>query len=162
MSGSKEDPFLESQALCPVCLELKKENLRRQWRQFGRLFPLEAPYSFTLKRLSDELSLTGCNGCNLIFHAAQEISKQLGLGFKNAELEFVDREHQRALSLTLTGIHPWHTSPGDWEKAQSSQLIKVEVHTGPSDAFPDREWVHRISSPAYELFRYTKKEERHG
>lgn len=152
MAMSMEKAFHDSVADCSVCLDLNREYLRRQWRSVGGLFAAEAPYSLTLKLLAENLSSTGCEGCALLSQAADRIKAEYGLRFRNAVVEFLEDEQRPGLSLTLTMLHPIHTQPGDWEKAQENPDLKVAVHTGPSKQSPSREWEYRISSPVYELF----------
>lgn len=152
MSMSMDKVFHESQAECPICLDLKREYLRRQWRSVGGLFAAEAPYSLTLKLLADNVSSTGCEGCALLFQAADRIKKDYALGFRNVVVEFLKDEQRPGLSIKLTMYHPVHTQLGDWETAQHNPDLHIAVHTGPSKQFPDREWEYRISSPEYEIF----------
>lgn len=152
MAMSMDNAFHESDADCPICLDLKREYLRRQWRSVGGLFAAEAPYSLTLKLLSEKLSSTGCEGCDVLFQAADRIKKKYALGFRNAVVEFLKDEQRPGLSIKLTMLHPLHTQLGDWEKAQDNADLEVAVHTGPSKQSPNREWEYRISSPEYEIF----------
>ncbi|PKY05166.1 HET domain protein [Aspergillus campestris IBT 28561] len=144
--------FHDSVADCPVCLDLNREYLRRQWRSVGGLFGAESEHSLTLKRLSESLSSTGCAGCALIFSAADRIKEEFGVGFRNVVVEFLDSEQRSGLSITLTMLHPIHTQPGDWERAHDNSDLKIVASTGPSEDNPNREWEYKISSPKYEVF----------
>lgn len=156
MSGTNDDPFLESAAECPVCLDLNKDHLRRQWRRYGRLYAADSPYSFTLNLLSENLAGKSCDGCAVVWEAAQKIKEEFGLDFRNAILEFLDDE-RKGLSLTLTMLHPLHTAPGDWENAKANLDLKVKVHTGPTKKRPDRLWEHNIMSPRYEIYSHSER-----
>ena len=152
MTGTMDRPFLESAARCSTCLDLNKEHLRRQWRKFGRLPALDAPYSITLKKVAESVETTSCAGCTLILKASRVIKDEFSLNFQNAVLTYVDKSGQEGLSLTLSMLHPLHTSLGDWEKAQESLDLKTSVHTGPRSDTSKRQWEYKISSPTYEIY----------
>jgi hypothetical protein len=152
MSGSMRDPFRETVADCSFCLDLKKEYLRYQWRQFGPLPAMQAPYSITLGKLAENATSTNCTGCALVLGAAQHIRREFGTQFRNATLEYLDNGRLGGLSLTLTMLYPAHATKEEWEMAMANDDLKVEMATGPSELCPEREWEHRISSPRFEIF----------
>jgi len=152
VSKSSADQFLETSAHCSFCLDLKGDHLRQQWRKFGQMVPVNAPYGFTLERMEENLALTGCSGCTVIQRAAWEIKMEYGLPFRHATLEFLKDEKREGLSLKLSMLHPAHTSWEDWQLAQANPDLKIEMATGPSELSPEREWEHRIVSPRFELF----------
>ncbi|KAJ0417805.1 HET domain protein [Aspergillus carlsbadensis] len=146
-----EDVFDNNSAECAVCLDLNKDYLRRRWRSVEGLFASNAPYSSTINRVS-ESALAGCRGCVLVHTATERIKDEFKLGFRNVVLEFVDDENRAGLSITLNMVHPVHTLPGDWERAQQNPDVKIATHAGPSKDAPEREFEDLVSSPAYEIF----------
>ncbi|KAF9886248.1 hypothetical protein FE257_011861 [Aspergillus nanangensis] len=56
-------------------------------------------------------------------------------------------------------LHPLHTRPGDWEKAQDNPDLRISLYTGPSTDAPDKKWEDKICSPRYELFLHDEEAE---
>lgn len=158
MVGTKEHPFLESAATCSFCLDFNSSFLRRQWRRFGSLYPVDVPFGFTIPKLSENLESTGCAGCSLLMKAAAVVTQEFGIEFHDAILEYEGRNVcGEGLSLTFSSLHPVHVDDVVLEKARSTPGLKTELITAPSAGDPSRKHEKRISSPVYEIFVNTSK-----
>lgn len=113
---------------------------------------MDGRYSVTIQKLTESVETSSCDSCAIILKATQQIKNEFDLDFRNAVLDYVDKDGQQGLSLTLTMLHPLHTKPGDWEKAQESRDLKTSVHTGPNSKTSKRQWEYKIVSPMYEIF----------
>ncbi|KAH8879774.1 HET-domain-containing protein [Thozetella sp. PMI_491] len=152
MAGTNDDPFLEGIAQCTFCLDFDASFLRRQWRRFGRLPAVEVPYGFTLAKLQENIARNGCKGCGLLMKAAEHITHEFSIDFRNAFFEYIDKGGIQGLSFTLALLHPVHASDSVLERAHSERDLKIRRVTGPSEDDPSRKTEHRVSSPDYELF----------
>ncbi|KAJ0115193.1 HET-domain-containing protein [Diaporthe amygdali] len=153
MAGTAKDPFLDTVARCSLCLDLNPRFLRRQWRRFGKLPPIDTQYGFTLKKLAKSAELDSCGGCQLLSKAAALITEDVDLTFANAQLEFYDEDPGiQGLCIRLTTLYPSCASEADWEKAKEHPDLTTDFLTGPSKRTPERAREWRISSPIYEIF----------
>jgi hypothetical protein len=160
--GTRDKPFLESSAKCSFCLDLKKQNLSRQWRKFSRLLPpIDSPYHITIKSLRANVERTKCPGCTLVNNATEHIIDQNGreLDFQNLTLEYIEPSSRgsdgglSALSLQLSAFLPAKDKDATrWQMVNGRPDLDVRMFTGPSAKSPTREWVHRVSTPRYEIF----------
>lgn len=152
MAGTNPDPFLEHVAKCTFCLDFKASYLRRQWRKFGRLGPVEVPFGFTLAKLGDNLAKTSCMRCGLLVDATEHISREFDISFRNASFEFVNGGGLHAFSLGVNSLHPSHVDDSVLARAQANPDLETDLITWPArgDSTPKTEY--RISSPDYEIF----------
>lgn len=155
MAGTAKDPFLDSVASCTLCLDLNEDFLRRQWRRFGKLPPIDTRYGFTLNKLAENARAALCQGCQILSTAVRLIIKEVDLEFTNAQLEFYDDDPGiQGLCIRLTTLYPSYSSEADWEKAQAQADLTIDFVTGPSTRTPERPREWRISSPLYEIFHH--------
>lgn len=153
MAGTVEDPFLDTVARCSLCLDLNLDSLRRQWRRFGILPPIDTHYGFTLNKLAESAGAGTCAGCHLLSKAVALITKEVDLQFTNAQLEFYDEiPGIYGLCIRLTTLYPSYASEADWGKAKENPSLTIDNVTGPTKRTPERPVQWRISSPPYEIF----------
>lgn len=153
MAGTAKDPFLDDIANCALCLDLNAGFLRRQWRRFGKLPPIDTRYGFTLKKLAENVVAGRCRGCQILSAAVELITTELKLQFANAQLEFSDEDPgTQGLCIRTTTLYPSYASEADWERAKEQPDLTVDFVTGPCERAPERPREWRISSPLYEIF----------
>lgn len=163
MAGTAKDPFLDDIANCALCLDLNAGFLRRQWRRFGKLPPIDTRYGFTLKKLAENVLAGRCRGCQILSRAVELVTKELNLQFANAQLEFFDENPgTQGLCIRLTTLYPSYISQADWERAKEQPDLTVEFVTGPCVRAPERSREWRILSPLYEIFHDDDRSETFG
>jgi hypothetical protein len=75
------------------------------------------------------------------------------VNFRNARLEYLDKDGLGRLSLGLSVLYPKDATEAMWRFALWRRDVTTEVYTGPSKVDMDRAWEHRIASPEYEIYR---------